>query len=55
MWGLLFLWSLWLFCYIVVVIEEDVCIRDYMCLGLCRVGIVGCSVVMSVNEGGVVW
>jgi hypothetical protein len=43
-WGLLFLWSLCLFEYISVVIEEGVCIRDCRCLGLYKFGIVGCSV-----------
>jgi hypothetical protein len=36
------LWSLCVFGYIVV--EEGVCVRDCRGLGLCKVGIVVCSV-----------
>jgi hypothetical protein len=43
-WGLLFLWSLCVFGYISVVVEEGVYVRDCRGLGLCKVGIVGCSV-----------
>jgi hypothetical protein len=39
----LFLWSLFVFVYISVV-EEGICARDCRGLGLCNVGIVGCSV-----------
>jgi hypothetical protein len=42
--GLLFLWSLYVFGYISVVVEEGVCVRDCSGLGLCKVFIVGCSV-----------
>jgi hypothetical protein len=42
-WGLLFLWSLCVFGYISVVVEEGVCVRDCRDLRLCN-GIVGCSV-----------
>jgi hypothetical protein len=41
---LLFLLSLCVFGYISVVVEEGVCVRDCRGLGLCKVGIVGCSV-----------
>jgi hypothetical protein len=44
LWGLLLLWSLCVFGYISVVIAEGVCVRDCRCLGLCKVGIIGCSV-----------
>jgi hypothetical protein len=50
-WGLLFLWSLCVFLYIFVVVEEGVSVRDCGCLGLCRIGIVGC-LVGDVCEGG---
>jgi hypothetical protein len=50
-WGLLFLWSLYVFGYISVVVEEGVCVRDCRGLGLCKVGIVGCSV-SDECEGG---
>jgi hypothetical protein len=43
-WGLLFLWSLCVFEYISVAVEEGVCIRDCRGLGLCKDGIVGCLV-----------
>jgi hypothetical protein len=42
--GLLFLWSLCVFWYISVVVEVGVFVRDCRGLGLCKVGIVGCSV-----------
>jgi hypothetical protein len=50
-WGLLFLLSLCVFGYISVIVEEDVCVRDCRCLGLCKVGIVGC-LVCDECEGG---
>jgi hypothetical protein len=43
-WGLLFLWSLCMFGYISVIVEEGVCVKDYRVLGLYKVGTVGCSV-----------
>jgi hypothetical protein len=43
-WGLQFLWSLCVFWYIFVVVEDGVCVRDCRGLALCKVGIVGCSV-----------
>jgi hypothetical protein len=43
-WGLLFLWSLCVFGYISFTIEEGVCVKDCRSLGLCKVGIVCCSV-----------
>jgi hypothetical protein len=42
--GLLFLWSLCVFGYISVVVEEGVYFRNCRGLGLCKVGIVVCSV-----------
>jgi hypothetical protein len=32
------------FGYISVVVEESVCVRHFMVLGLCKDGILGCSV-----------
>jgi hypothetical protein len=43
-WRLLFLRSLFLFRYISVAVEEDICVRDCRVWGLCKVGIVGYSV-----------
>jgi hypothetical protein len=42
--GLLLLKSLCVIGYISVVVEEDVCVRDYRDLGLCKVGIARWSV-----------
>jgi hypothetical protein len=42
--GLLFFWSLCVFGYISFVVEEYVIVRDCRGLGLCKNGIVGCSV-----------
>jgi hypothetical protein len=50
-WWLLFLWSLCVFGYISVVVEEGVCVMDCRGLGLYKVVIVGCSV-DCVYEGG---
>jgi hypothetical protein len=50
-WGLLFLWFLCVFECISVVVEEDFCGRDCRGLGLCKVGIVGCSVGDECEEG----
>jgi hypothetical protein len=43
-WRLLSLWSLCVFGYISVVVEEGICVKDCRGLGLCKVGTVGCSV-----------
>jgi hypothetical protein len=50
-WGLLFLWSLCVFGYISVVVEEGGCVLDCRGLGLYKFGIVGVQWVMSVKEG----
>jgi hypothetical protein len=50
-WGLLFLWFLCVFEYLSVVVEEGVCVQDCRGLGLCEVGVVGCSV-GDESEGG---
>jgi hypothetical protein len=49
--GLLVLLSLCGFGCISAVVEEDVCIRDCRCLGLCKVGIVSCSVSDKCERG----
>jgi hypothetical protein len=43
-WWLLFLWSLCVFEYIYVFVEEGFCVRDCKGLELCKVCIVGCLV-----------
>jgi hypothetical protein len=49
--GLLFLWSLFVFGYISVVVEEGVCVRNCRGFRLYKVVIVGCSVGNECERG----
>jgi hypothetical protein len=54
-WRLVYLWSLCVFRYVSVVVEEGVCVRDCRGLGLYKVGIVDWSVSDGCEGEGVVW